>query len=145
MESRKVTLPTFLDTSYVLALVNKRDKFHECASATSALVTPPFITTEAVLIEIGNALSRSAWRSVGVSTLNHLRHSPEIQVVPVDPGLFDRAVALYSSRMDKEWGVTDCISFTVMQERGLTQVLTTDRHFEQAGFQNRLINCRTAR
>jgi hypothetical protein len=56
--------------------------------------------------------------------------------------LLERAIALHSSRTDKEWGLTDCISFVVMQERNLTQVLTTDRHFEQAGFQNILTNAR---
>jgi len=53
--------------------------------------------------------------------------------------LFDQAVTLYAARMDKEWGVTDCISFVVMQERGLTAALTTDAHFQQAGFQALLL------
>jgi uncharacterized protein len=38
------------------------------------------------------------------------------------------------SRRDKEWSLTDCISFVVMKERGLTEALTADHHFEQAGF-----------
>jgi predicted nucleic acid-binding protein len=49
-------------------------------------------------------------------------------------------VALYGARPDKEWGLTDCISFVVMEERGLTLALTTDRHFEQAGFQSALVD-----
>jgi predicted nucleic acid-binding protein len=56
--------------------------------------------------------------------------------VSVDAKLFDRAVSLYSARPDKEWGLTDCISFVLMSERGIAQALTTDRHFEQAGFLN---------
>jgi predicted nucleic acid-binding protein len=135
-----MTLPTFLDTSYILAVVNTRDRFHERARATSSLVFPPFVTSEAVLIEIGNMFSREAWRSLGVATLNWLRHSPDIEVVPVDTSLLDRAIAFYGSRTDKEWGLTDCISFVVMQERGLTNALTTDRHFVQAGFQNLLVD-----
>ena len=132
--------PIFIDTGYILALVNKTDQYHEQARATASLVYPPFITTEAVLTEIGNALAKARWRQLGMNTLKALRNDPNIETVPVDTTLFDRAVKLYSSRLDKEWGLTDCISFVVMEERNSTQVLTTDRHFEQAGFQNVLID-----
>lgn len=135
-----MTLPTFLDTSYVLALVNTRDKFHKRARSTSRLVTTGFVTTEAVLIEVGNSLAHEKWRPLGVETLDWLRHSPDIEIVPVDSALLDRATAFYGARMDKEWGLTDCISFVVMQERGLTNALTADRHFVQAGFQNLLVD-----
>lgn len=131
--------PIFIDTSYILAMVNTADRYHERARATALLVHPPFITTEAVLTEIGNALSKARWRWLGIATLNDLRIDPDIETVPLDAALFDRAVELYSTRPDKEWGVTDCISFVVMQERGLSHALTTDRHFEQAGFQNALV------
>lgn len=130
--------PIFIDTSYILALVNTADKYHERARATALLARPPFITTEAVLTEVGNALSKARWRQLGIATLNDLRADLDIETVPVDAALFDRAVELYGSRLDKEWGVTDCISFVVMRERGLVHVLTTDRDFEQAGFQNAL-------
>lgn len=52
--------------------------------------------------------------------------------------MFDRALVLYGERLDKEWGLTDCISFVVMQDRKLRQAVTTDRHFGQAGFVNLL-------
>jgi len=128
--------PVFIDTGYILALANTADKYHERAYATFLLVHPPFITTEAILTEIGNAFSRVRWRALGSAIINDLRTDPDIETVPVDATLFDRAVALYGSRPDKEWGLTDCISFVVMQERGLTHALTTDRHFTQAGLQN---------
>jgi len=128
--------PIFIDTSYILALANTADKYHDRARATSLSVAGPFITTEAVLTEIGNAFSRRQWRAVGAATINDMRADPSIETVSIDATLFDRAVALYSARPDKEWGLTDCISFVVMQECGLTQALTTDRHFEQAGFRN---------
>ena len=132
--------PIFIDTAYILALVNTADQYHHQARATAAAVPPPFVTTEAVLVEIGNALSKVRWRHLGIDTLRDLRTDPDIEVVPVDATHFDRAVALYSSRTDKEWGLTDCISFVVMQERNLTHALTTDRDFEQAGFQNALLD-----
>jgi predicted nucleic acid-binding protein len=103
------------------------------------VVSPPFLTIEAVLVEIGNALSKTSWRRLGIATLDDLRMDPDIEVVPVTTELFERAVDLYSARLDKEWGLTDCISFVVMQDHKLTHVLTTDRDFEQAGFQNALL------
>ena len=42
--------------------------------------------------------------------------------------------AMHKERSDKSWSLTDCISFVVMGEHGITDALTGDRHFEQAGF-----------
>ena len=132
--------PIFIDTSYILALVNTTDQHHELARSAAATLNPPFVSTEAVLVEIGNALSRVRWRHLAIATLQDLRADPDIKIVPVDSKLFDQAIALFSARTDKEWGLTDCISFVVMQKRNLTHALTTDRHFEQAGFQNALLD-----
>ncbi len=129
-----MTPPTFVDTSYILALANTADQYHTQARAAALQMSPPFITTEAVLTEIGNALAKVRWRHVGVMTLQALRADTHVEIVSIDPHLFDQAVTLYSSRPDKEWGLTDCISFVVMQDRGLTEALTTDVHFQQAGF-----------
>ncbi|GAB4443069.1 MAG: PIN domain-containing protein [Anaerolineae bacterium] len=133
-----MTSPTFIDTGYILALVNTADQYHAQARLAAGQVRPPFITTEAVLTEVGNALSRLRWRQLGVTTLTALRQDANIEVVSVDSQLFEQAIALYSDRPDKEWGLTDCISFVVMTSRGLSQTLTTDHHFEQAGFHNAL-------
>ena len=130
--------PVFIDTGYVLALVNTADEYHDRATTAARSVQPPFLTTEAVLTEIGNGLSRVRWRALGYATIQDLRTDPDIEIIPVDATLFDRAVALYGARLDKEWGLTDCISFIVMQEHDLTQVLTTDKDFSQAGFVNLL-------
>lgn len=130
--------PIFIDTSYILALVNTADDHHNHAVAASRQSKPPFLTTEAVPTEIGNALSRVRWRALGYATIQDLRADPNIEIVPVDAVLFEHAFALYGERMDKEWGLTDCVSFVLMRERKLTQVLTTDRHFGQAGFINLL-------
>lgn len=130
--------PVFIDTGYVLALLNTGDEHHDRAAMAARQVKPPFVTTEAVLTEIGNALSRARWRALGYATIQDLRVDPNIEVVPVDAVLFDRALVLYGERLDKEWGLTDCISFVVMQDRKLTQAVTTDRHFGQAGFVNLL-------
>lgn len=132
--------PVFIDTGYVLALVNTDDEHHKRAAAMSRLVQPPFLTTEAVLTEIGNSLSRARWRALGYATIQEIRLDPNIKIIPVESTMFDRALRLYGERMDKEWGLTDCIPFVVMQDHRLTEVLTTDRHFAQAGFANLLLN-----
>lgn len=63
-----------------------------------------------------------------------LSRDERIQIVRLTPELLERGVALFRSRADKDWPLTDCISFVVMQEHGLTEALTADQHFEQAGF-----------
>jgi predicted nucleic acid-binding protein len=133
-----VKQPVFIDTSYILALLNTADRYHERAAAVAQHLQTTYLTTEAVLTEIGNALSRIRWRSLAVETLADLRTDPDIEIVPVNAALFDRAVVLFASRRDKEWGLTDCISFVVMQERNLRHALTTDAHFVQAGYQSLL-------
>jgi predicted nucleic acid-binding protein len=125
----------FLDTAYVLALLNPNDIYHKQAKALlpSMRVAHEVWITEAVLIEIGNALARSN-RSAAVAFINSCYVTPNVKVVSVDSALLRRAIDLYHSRKDKEWGLTDCISFIVMEDQGLTEALTTDEHFQQAGF-----------
>ncbi len=128
----------FLDTSYFIALFNRRDKFHARAVDAArrfARGNTPMMTTDAVLIEIGNALSLLPARALAAQIIATVREAAAIEVAHVDAALFERGLALYRQRMDKEWGLTDCISFVLMQQRGVTQVLTADHHFEQAGFQ----------
>lgn len=64
----------------------------------------------------------------------------QIEIIPIDSALFERAIAFYAERLDKEWGLTDCISFLAMQDRAMTNALTTDRHFQQAGFRALLLD-----
>lgn len=129
-----MTKPLFIDTSYILALVNTRDEFHDTALQLANQIAEPLITTEAVLTEIGNALAKPPGRQLAVDTINDLRDDPEVELISVSFKLFTKAVKYYSERMDKEWSLTDCISFVIMKERKLTTALTTDHHFEQAGF-----------
>ena len=126
--------PIFIDTSYLLALVNRRDKYHEAAKVLAGRIEPPFVTSDAVLFEVGNALSRPPFRKLGISTLRHIRQDQGIEVVTVDAPLFEETVKLFQQRPDQNWGLTDCSSFVIMHQRGIRQALTADKHFEQAGF-----------
>src|SRR5204862_8054671 len=94
------------------------------------------LTTSHVLAELA-ALLTSPFRvskSQQIQLLRAIRADPVIEVVPADPTLDAAAWLLCESRPDKDWTLADCASFVIMQQRGLTDALTTDHHFEQAGF-----------
>ena len=79
------------------------------------------------------------YREKAVELLNSLEEDPNVEIISLSEKLYERAFKLYKERPDKEWGMTDCISFVVMQDRGLLNALTTDEHFQQAGYQALLL------
>jgi hypothetical protein len=81
-----------------------------------------------------NVLSKPRYRQAAVQLLTALEADPNVDIVPLSEALYARALQLYRERPDKEWGLTDCVSFLVMQDRGLIEALSTDEHFQQAGF-----------
>lgn len=135
VERNALAVPqTFIDTLFVIALINRRDKYHAQADEMAELYDgQPLLTTDAILLEIGNAMAR-AFKPEAVQVIEDFLTSEDVEIVRLTPELFERALALYKSRPDKEWGLVDCISFIVMQDRGVTDALTFDRHFAQAGF-----------
>lgn len=124
----------FVDTGYILALVNENDQHHAEALALSEQFDgQPIIVTDAVLLEIGNALSRMD-RHAAVQIIQDLRELPGVTVVNLTPELFESGFDLYRRHTDKHWGLVDCVSFVVMRQMGLTTALAFDQHFVQAGF-----------
>jgi predicted nucleic acid-binding protein len=127
----------FLDAAYAIALSAPGDQFHAKAEELAVKMEQEgtkLITTRAVLLEIGNALGKQRYRADAVALLEALEEDPNVEIAPLTEDLFARAFQLYRSRPDKEWGLIDCVSFTVMQEQGITAALTLDDHFRQAGF-----------
>lgn len=125
---------TFVDTFYIVALVNERDEYHERANELVAVYdNTPLLVTDAVLLEIGNSLARS-YKAEAVEIFEEFFASTEVQIIRLDEALFDKAYELYKSHVDKTWGLVDCISFVVMREHGISDALTHDKHFIQAGF-----------
>lgn len=129
-----------LDTMFVQAIFNRSDQDHQRAMrhAPRLRTAAEVWITEAILVEIGNALCRSN-RAAGAQFIEQAYRTPNMRVVPVDTPLLQRALALYRSRGDKAWGLTDCISFVVMQEQNLTAAMTADEHFIQAGYRALLL------
>jgi hypothetical protein len=126
--------PVFADSSYFLALLSPRDAWHENTMRLSASNRASVITTEFVLLEVANGLSSSGRRAAFRAVLEDLRDDPTAVTVPASPDLLRAGTELYLARPDKEWSLTDCTSFVVMGREGLTDALTADHHFEQAGF-----------
>jgi len=98
------------------------------------------VTTQAILLEIGNALSKKKYRLAAIQLLESLVADPNVEIIELTNQLYTEAFELFKNRRDKEWGLVDCISFIVMQNRGITDALTADRHFSQAGLRALLIS-----
>ncbi len=125
---------TFADTFYYLAVINADDTAHERAIRASERMSGRVVTTAWVLTEVADALAAPERRADFLALWQLLKNDPEVTVVPASEDLFEAGVDLYARRPDKDWSLTDCISFVVMQERGISEALTGDHHFEQAGF-----------
>ena len=124
----------FVDTSFVVALVNEKDQHHVRASELAELFDGyPLVTTDAILLEIGNALARN-FKEQAVEAIEDFLMSEEVELVRLDASLFQSAFELYRTHKDKTWGMIDCVSFVVMRERGIVDALTNDKDFGQAGF-----------
>lgn len=127
--------PVFLDTSALIAVANRRDHWQQRAEATwkeFLAVGRTLVTTNVVLIEVGDGLSRLNQRAIAVGIREVLQQTAEI--VDLTTVIENAAWDLFRERIDKEWGLTDCISMTVMTQRNINEVFTLDHHFRQAGF-----------
>lgn len=125
----------FADTFYFIALVNPNDKAHQWAADYSRESRVQLVTTTWVLAEVGNYLCATQTRPVLKGIVESLRNDPDQLLLPPDEAIFFKGIELYDSRPDKEWSLTDCVSFLVMEERNIHEALTGDRHFAQAGFE----------
>lgn len=127
----------FIDTAYVYALINRQDQWHEKAVQWRLRIKNeerPLMTSEFILAEIADGLSAVKFRRAAVQAINILQNNPLVKIIPATSNLFLQALKLYEQRPDKNWGLTDCASFVVMTENNITEALTTDDHFRQAGF-----------
>jgi len=135
-----MTRSVFWDTAAFVALTVADDSLHRAAVEVSECLATQgahLLTTDAVLTEVGDTLSKVRWRAITVEIINAVQESASegvAEIVHVDPSLWQRAYRLYRERPDKDWSLTDCISFVVMRGRGLQEAFTSDKHFEQAGF-----------
>lgn len=129
----------FADTAYFIALLNGKDAAHGPALAYSKKRFSQIILTECVLLELGDGFCEPVDRRDFLATDAYIRANPYFNIVSASSDLLQRGRDLFAARMDKAWSLTDCISFVVMNDLGITEALTTDNHFTQAGFRALLV------
>ena len=124
----------FGDTFYFLALVNPKDARHKAAVEFSRAHGRSVVTTAWVLTELADGLSKRGTRGIFKLVYDGLAADPSTQIVGSSDHVWEQGRLLYESRPDKDWSLTDCISFAVMEREKIREALTGDHHFEQAGF-----------
>ena len=136
-ESLSMKNNVFLDTAFVIASAIESDVFHERAIELLKEIRArgtQMVTTHAIMLEIGNALAGPRYRRLAINALDSMETDERVTIIPLTEELLEKGYKLYRSRMDKEWGLVDCVSFVAMKQLGIAESLTTDLHFQQAGF-----------
>ncbi len=131
-----------LDTSFIVALENLRDPHHERAKVLDRQLLREgclSLLHWGILFEIGDGYARVGRRSKGCELLDRLWNEGRYRIVPLTEPLMGQGLELYHTRPDKDWGLTDCLSFVLMKQEGISQALTADVHFRQAGFEALLL------
>jgi len=124
----------FIDTSFVIALINQNDQYHAIAiDLSDKFNKAPLVTTNGVLLEIGSALAKK-YKAESIKIIEYFMASSDVEVINLTPSLFDQSFDLYKKYQDKEWSLIDCCSFVVMERIGIKESLTSDKHFSQAGY-----------
>ena len=129
----------FADSSYWIALIDSRDQLHSRARAASARLNDSgIVTTQMALVETlaSQAGSGAGARLAATRLVERLVQSSRVEIIPQTDAQFQAAYEheRYAARPDQRWSLTDCASFIVMEERGISEALAYDRDFEQAGF-----------
>jgi predicted nucleic acid-binding protein len=127
----------FVDAFYLVALSDPRDQWHvRVLTFSQSLRDYHLYTVDEVLAEYLTfySASRPQVRADAVQTVLDVLRDPNITVIPQSHASFLDALALYASRLDKHYSLTDCVSMQAMRREGLTDVLTNDHHFTQEGF-----------
>lgn len=132
----------FVDTSFFIALMNSKDADHAKAVELQKACSEQNIqkvTSDYILLELCDGLAKLNYRSFAISLVDLIEQDSSFQIIPASTEITQAAWSLFKSRPDKEWGLTDCTSFVIMEKLKLSSALTTDHHFQQAGFQALLL------
>lgn len=124
----------FGDSFYFIALLNARDYHHHRAREITRDLKVTIVTTRWVIAEVGNALSGLGARRSFAQFLDGLSTQSRVVILPDSDRLYEAGAKLFGTRFDKEWSLTDCISFEAMRSEGIHEALTGDVHFAQSGF-----------
>jgi predicted nucleic acid-binding protein len=125
----------FADAFYFVACLNRADQHHEKAAFFASRSPQSIVTTAWILTEVADAFAASSARDKIAGFVAALEGDANTKIVPATQSLFHRGLERYAARPDKSWTLTDCISFIAMEDEGITEALTGDHHFSQAGFE----------
>ena len=127
----------FADTGYWVALLNPHDELRDRAKKISESLNPVHIvTSEMVLTEVLNDFSKRGdyLRKVATELIDCIQENPNVTLISQTSKQFQQGLKLYKNRLDKNWSLTDCVSFKIMEDMSIYEALAYDKHFEQAGF-----------
>jgi predicted nucleic acid-binding protein len=124
----------FLDTSGLLCLIDRRDTQRADAQVYFAVSTNRISHSYVISEFVALAQTRGVPRRLALEYVQAIVETKDIDVVWVSEELHKRAIQLLIERLDKEWSLCDAVSFIIMEERSITEALTTGHYFEQAGF-----------
>ena len=127
-------MTVFADAFFWIALLNRRDEYHPVVRDFAMGFQGRMVTTHWILSEVADAFAGSSARQTIKALVTELENDPSVLLLEASAELFHQGLDLYHKRPDKHWSLTDCISFVVMGDRGLSEALTGDHHFAQAGF-----------
>lgn len=133
MAGREEMTEAFADTFFFIALLNPKDQHHPRVRAEFCANRFRIVTTTWILVELADAFATRSIR-VQIHRFVATALAEPTMTIAAEPEWLHRGLELFGMRADKDWSLTDCISFAVMKDRGLTHALTGDRHFAQAGF-----------
>jgi len=128
-------IDVFADSVFWIGYLFDRDQHHAAAIQQAALIRGNIVTAHSVLVETINSLSKPTWRTRVIAFVEDLYQRDDVQIIYPTAQHWAAAWKLFVRSSDKGWSYTDCCSFVLMHEQGLTRALTADQHFRQAGFE----------
>ncbi len=124
----------FLDTSAIYALADSRDGNHSFVTRLFKNHRIGYLLHELILMEAFSLITKRTHKSAALRTIEGLRRSSRVEIAHTTPDLLEAGWQRCLRYADKDWDWIDCVSFELMERRGMREALSLDRHFEQAGF-----------
>lgn len=127
-------IAVFADSAYFIALLVREDAAHHIALKFADQFSGAMVTSDWVLVEVADALCRPRNRGAVIAFLTQFAALSSVDIIPADRTTYAHGLELFAARPDKSWSLTDCFSFVIMHRMGISDAITGDRHFTQAGF-----------
>jgi uncharacterized protein len=128
----------FTDTSALIAVLNKKDQYHEQATTTlTTILKGPakLLITTHIFAETMTRIARKVSQQAAITAGTHIRNEARIAIVTPTQEDIDQAWDIFQSYYDQQFSFVDCISFAVMREMDLSRVFAFDKHFTVMGFE----------